>query len=563
MRRYGWFAALLAVVGLGACDGSSGGGVAAGANPFLEDPSPSGKEDTFYLNPDGIEVEVDLEADVQASSYQLRSAPAQLGQFALTYLRKHGEFYLESLAEDASSSERVEWRVDGSWLTAAQAQGVDAAKLTHWRLRGVNAVLLHGAAAGVKVGSTFTAPVPLKPGTIMSDAGETCADKDSHLGLSQSIYWYQWNPDKTDCKVAKQDLTVTVSKMFTTADVTYPEYDQLIADKKITAVVLFGLIGDKMEESDTGFRGRDEMVSWLTEAGFGEVTPAPIGRRFAKTVGGVEFVFDLYSPREFSGLDDTGHFDNFQAALSDHEIVVYDGHSMLGASDFWKRPSYPKSYQVFLYGGCMGYEYYVEPILAGKGGWDKVDILSSVVEVSVGANEFAGPILAKLIWAAEHDWAVSWKDLLTAVRKRVGDSTFGVSGVRDNCYTPAGSRCGGQSPDVRRFEDVAAVEIPDNEPQGVVRVVDVPDSLNAKSIGLDLQIAHTWIGDLRVTLEHDGVEVAVWKNTGGDSHDLRQTVQLKKFAGTDVKGRWTLLVVDSGPGDVGTLESWALDVVPE
>ncbi len=564
MNRNRWFVALAALALSVACDQASDEAAPVdGSNPFLEDQTPSGKEDTFYLNPDGIEVEVDLEADVQADSWSVRKAPAQLGQFALTYLRKHGEFYLESLAEDSSSPERVEWLVDGAWLTAAQAQGVDAAKLTHWRLRGVNAVLLHEAASGVAVGTTFTAPVPVKHDTIMSDAGETCADKDDHLGLSQSIYWYQWNPDKSTCKVARQDLKVTVSKMFTTADVTYPEYDQLIADKKVTAVVLFGLIGDDMVETDVGFRGLNQMASWLKSASFQEITPAPVGRRFSKTVNGVEFVFDLYSPREFSGLSDYSHFDNFQTALSEHEIVVYDGHSMLGASDFWKRPSYPAFYQMFLYGGCLGYEYYVEPILSGKGGWDKVDILSSVVEVSVGANEFAGPILAKLLYAAEHGWAVSWKDLLTAVRQRVGDSTFGASGVRDNCYTPAGSRCGGAPSDAARFEDTTPTEIPDNDKQGIVRVLDVPDSLVAAKVILDLQIAHPWIGDLRVTLEHEGTEVAVWENTGGNTHDLRQSVVLEKFAGTDAKGRWTLLVVDSGVGDTGTLESWALDVVAE
>ena len=37
---------------------------------------------------------------------------------------------------------------------------------------------------------------------------------------------------------------------------------------------------------------------------------------------------------DFEGLGDYGHFDNFQKAISEHEIVVYDGHSMLGASDF-------------------------------------------------------------------------------------------------------------------------------------------------------------------------------------------------------------------------------------
>jgi hypothetical protein len=35
----------------------------------------------------------------------------------------------------------------------------------------------------------------------------------------------------------------------------------------------------------------------------------------------------------------------------------------------------------------------------------------------------------------------SWRSILLKVRESVGDSTFGVSGVRDNCFTPSGSRC--------------------------------------------------------------------------------------------------------------------------
>jgi hypothetical protein len=66
------------------------------------------------MNPDGIEVEVDLEADVDAPSYRVLEAPAHLGQFALTYMRKHKEFYIESLAEDSSSKNRVEWLVDAT-----------------------------------------------------------------------------------------------------------------------------------------------------------------------------------------------------------------------------------------------------------------------------------------------------------------------------------------------------------------------------------------------------------------------------------------------------------------
>jgi hypothetical protein len=256
------------------------------------------------------------------------------------------------------------------------------------------------------------------------------------------VYWYRWEPDQTSCKIAKQDLKVTVSKTFSTATSTvYPEYDQLVADKKLTVVVMFGEIDDgPITANETGMRNMRTFADNLVAGGYKKVT-APLGERYEKVVGGVTVQIDLYSPKEFSGLDDFAHFANFQKALAEHEVVTWDGHSMLGASDFWARPTYPHSYQIFLYGGCLGYEYYVRPILEGKGGtWANVDILSSVVEVSASANEFAAPAIAKLVYGLDHA-KPSWRSILLKVRAGVGDSTFGVSGVRDNCYTPTGSRC--------------------------------------------------------------------------------------------------------------------------
>ena len=49
--------------------------------------------------------------------------------------------------------------------------------------------------------------------------------------------------------------------------------------------------------------------------------------------------------------------------------------------------------------------------------------------------------MAKILWALDHGYRATWRSILLAVRKSVGDSTFGVSGVRDNCFTPSGSRC--------------------------------------------------------------------------------------------------------------------------
>jgi hypothetical protein len=413
-----------------------------GDNPFNQDMTDDGKADSAYMNPDGVEIEVDLEGDVSGTTFQLSEGPAMLGQFALTFFRKQETMYIESLAEDATAANRAEWLIDGTWTAADQLP--PGATLKHWRLRGLNAVFLFSAGTKPKVGTVLTAKAPQNPFTIFKDAGKTCADDDDHIELDQSVYWYRWLPEQSSCKVALQDLTVTVSKTFSTPTAAvYPEYDRLVEDGKLTVVVLFGQIDDgAITANETGMRNFGRMSRQLADAGFKSVT-APLGKRFEKKLStGVVAQIDLYSPNEFSGLGDFGHFDNFQKALSEHEVVAYDGHSMLGASDFWSRPEYPRFYQIFLYGGCLGYEYYVKPILHGKGdSWENLDIMSSVIEVTADANDFAGPAIAKLIFALEHGKRSSWRSVLLAVRNAVGDSTFGVSGVRDNCFSPTGSRC--------------------------------------------------------------------------------------------------------------------------
>ena len=304
---------------------------------------------------------------------------------------------------------------------------------------------LFSAGTRPKVGLEMIAKVPVNPFTVFRDAGETCADNDDHIGLDQAVYWYRWEGDRPDCKAPLQDLKVTVSKTFSTATAAvYPEYDQLVADKKVTAVILFGQIGDEPEisPSDIGVRNHARYGRMLKAAGYKEVT-ATVGKRYEKTLrGGVLAQIDLYAPKEFSGLGDFANFGNFQKALLEHEIVAYDGHSMLGASDFWTRPTYPSTYQIYLYGGCLGYEYYIKPILHGKGdSWKQLDIMSSVIEVTADATDFAAPALAKILFAIENGKRSSWKQILNIVREAVGDSTFGVSGVRENCYAPGGNRC--------------------------------------------------------------------------------------------------------------------------
>src|SRR5262249_53708231 len=154
------------------------------------------------------------EGDVEGSAFQIDEGPQQLGQYALTFFRKQEKMYIESLAEDATTVNRAEWLIGDTWFTNDKVPAGSTKK--HWRLRGLNTVLLFSAATGAKVGDVFTAKAPVNPFTTFAKAGKTCADDDDHISLDQSVYWYRWEPNQTSCKIPMQDLQVTIAKKFPT-----------------------------------------------------------------------------------------------------------------------------------------------------------------------------------------------------------------------------------------------------------------------------------------------------------------------------------------------------------
>jgi len=93
-----------------------------------------------------------------------------------------------------------------------------------------------------------------------------------------------------------------------------------------------------------------------------------------------------------------------------------------------------------------------------------------------------------------------------------------------------------------------------------------------KAITVDVDLAHTYVGDLTVTLTApDGTSARLHAKSGGGSDDLRGTYgtslsaadSLDAFKGKPVKGDWKLSVVDSAGRDVGTLAGWGLNLETE
>ncbi len=177
------------------------------------------------------------------------------------------------------------------------------------------------------------------------------------------------------------------------------------------------------------------------------------------------------------------------------------------------------------------------------------------------------------------------------VETEVNCQAFGGSYLGDGVdCAPPGALVATSSP---------AAAIPDNVPTGVSDTITITDSLTVNDLSVELEINHTWLGDLCVALSKDGgpeelLLSRIGADTGGNAchqggpvgcnaDDMHITLDdnagatiefacaspligpfqpdpgsLSAFAGLDSAGDWTLRVIDNNGVDLGTLVSWTL-----
>lgn len=117
------------------------------------------------------------------------------------------------------------------------------------------------------------------------------------------------------------------------------------------------------------------------------------------------------------------------------------------------------------------------------------------------------------------------------------------------------------------FDGETDVAIPDDDENGLSSTITVGESGTISELAIDLDVAHTYAGDLMITLTHGDTTVTVFNGDEVDepsSDDVRITgMTLADFAGQDMQGDWTLEVVDRAKYDEGQINSWRLSVVTE
>lgn len=103
------------------------------------------------------------------------------------------------------------------------------------------------------------------------------------------------------------------------------------------------------------------------------------------------------------------------------------------------------------------------------------------------------------------------------------------------------------------------VEIPDNSPEGASSVITVADDLTIFGTTADVDIMHTWSGDLVLTLiSAQGTEVTLQSNEGGSDDDIVKSFTSTVFNSEVATGDWTLNVEDTAGADTGNINGWSL-----
>ncbi len=434
----------------------------------------------------------------------------------------------------------------------------------------------------------FPVVLPADPRNVFNRVGEVCAEGFDAGSLADYNYFYYFKPDKEGCTLPLCNATFTLQSLLP-QKTTYPEYDRLTVDGKVTVAVFFGAAGHEEEVSyyDEGMREHREFVSALKSRGFSKKEDLdPKGERYKRTRSGLEEIVDVVSPTDLHALQhDTDGI--FTQALLTHEIVIYDGHSFYGSlSVLGDKDAYPAdTYQILFMNSCWSYEYYTKQVFEHKAssddheGWALADVVNNTeAGWFLNMGDETRILLTNLLAGCESGGRegtrhYTWDAIVEAMNKHAMDrfrswnlkshEIYGVSGVRSNCYDPDNpDSCKGQGNqgegEVVTVENTEVIAIPDNQPDGISSGINVPNDIAFTSIAVEVDIEHTWVGDLDISLEHNGKVINLQSRQGGSQKNLNTTFHPIGFDGLGSSGDWILRISDNANRDTGSLKRWAV-----
>lgn len=444
--------------------------------------------------------------------------------------------------------------------------------------------------AGLSIEQILASPVtalrlPADPRNLFTRVADRCASGFDAGSLADYNYFYYFDPAKAGCDLPLVDATFTVSSLAPPAQTTYPEYDRLRADNKLEVFIVFNAAEHTPEVSanDWGVTEWQQFKRELGQRGFRKSGDLAPGERWRRVKAGIEELVDIISPYDMHNAADSDAV--FRRGIAEHEVILYNGHSFYGSLNVLRDCSvYPADkYQIIYMGSCWSYEYYTRQVFECKKtasdptGWDLADVVNDTESGWFHNNaEFSRILLSNLFAGAETGGKdgnryYTWFNIVSQMNEHAvsiwrswGTKTheiMGVSGVRNNRYDPE-ARPGGEG---ARYDMGTATPIPDNAAAGIDSELVVVNPIRPRRITVALNITHPYIGDLRIVLRRNGVEVPLAQpNRSGWEDDIIGEFDITeaRLLNQDAAGSWTLHVADTAASDVGTLNSWSLTLAP-
>ena len=109
------------------------------------------------------------------------------------------------------------------------------------------------------------------------------------------------------------------------------------------------------------------------------------------------------------------------------------------------------------------------------------------------------------------------------------------------------------------------VEIPDDNPQGIVSSIQVDESEIVQDIQVSVEIDHEFLGDIEISIRTPNDLIVLLQNRTlatetklKTTYTVDNTPTLKQLINQPTAGVWWLWIVDYAPQDTGILKSWEL-----
>lgn len=294
---------------------------------------------------------------------------------------------------------------------------------------------------------------------------------DPHYS-GEEDFWYFWDPELRGCPLAGGSpailTTVGALQPIPNTQLSYPEYDQLFGPNGngdlVDAWVFIGYINDidnyrRVNRRDDAVRALKFVDQDLRGRGFVLTEHRDAFREYAdgRRVQGINY-FKVYERRVRTlGRDvvmrvnvlladtDVGSRDRtfhryLVPAMERGDIIIYDGHSGLGANvDLATLPNIrfnPRKYQIMFFNGCSSYPYFNGAFFRAKGGTQHLDIVTSGLPTF---SDSAGPNIVTFLDRFIDGEPRSWQKILSELEVSNGQNgTYltGVNGDHDNRWRP-------------------------------------------------------------------------------------------------------------------------------